>query len=140
MIFHTPSLTLRVIILISVWYMRYIRYMRYLVADHLTFLSTSSGICTKCVYMKCSASCGQQGISVGTHNCTISMNGFIIIHILLLLLLLVLSDLGNAGVIIEAVLLIETITPTIYNNNVSEDTFFRYLFSCSLYCIYYELT
>ena len=32
-------------------------------------------------------------------------------YILLLLLLLLLSDLGNAKVIVEAVLLIETITP-----------------------------
>ena len=41
---------------------------------------------------------------------------YIYIYILLLLffLLLLLSDLGNAKVIVEAVLLIETITPYIY--------------------------
>ena len=41
------------------------------------------------------------------------------IYIYVILLLLLLSDLGNASVIIEAVLLIETITPYIYTSALS---------------------
>ena len=54
--------------------------------------------------------------------------------ITLIIYILLLSDLGNARVIIEAVLLIETITPYIYNKSNTYIYIYKYLRSLISIC------